>query len=94
MNRRQFLSSVASVGVSAALPAKALPDPPMICGPIDQGLNLYPGNVVYVTEHYNGTHIRSVLSRTSWRTLNADQPPLDSRRGPWHDGKAGRDQIG
>ena len=26
MNRRQFLSSAVSVGVSAALPAKALPD--------------------------------------------------------------------
>ena len=88
MNRRQFLTSVAGLGVSVALPAKALPDPPMICGPIDQGLNLYPGNVVYVTEHYNGTHIRSVLSRTSWRTLNAGWP-LDSRREPWQDGDAG-----
>ena len=88
MNRRQFLSSVARLGVSAALPAKALPNPPMICGPIDQGLNLYPGNVVYVTEHYNGIHISSVLSRASWRTLNAGQP-LDSRREPWHDSNAG-----
>jgi len=88
MNRRQFLSSAASVGASAALPAKALLDPPMICGPIDQELNLYPGNIVYVTEHYNGTHLRFSLPRTSWRLLNAGQP-LDSRREPWHDPNAG-----
>ena len=84
MNRRQFLTLVAGLGVSAALPAKALPDPPMICGPIDQGLNLYPGNVVYEYKPI----IRTSLPRTFWRTLNAGQP-LDSRRKPWHDPNAG-----
>ena len=35
MNRRQFLTSVASVGVSAALPANSLPIPETI-SPIDE----------------------------------------------------------
>lgn len=33
------------------------------------------------------------MNRREWRLLNAGQP-LDSRREPWHDGIAGRDQIG
>ena len=90
MNRRQFLTLVASVGVSAALPAKALPeiDPPYVAQLEDIPLNLSPCGITYVSEHYNDTHIRFSLPRASWRTLNAGQP-LDSRREPWQDANAG-----
>ena len=90
MNRRQFLSSVASLGVSAALPAKTLPEisPPYVAQLEDIPLNLSPGGITYVSEHYNGTHIRFSLPRASWRLLNAGQP-LDSRREPWQAGDAG-----
>ena len=90
MNRRQFLSSVASLGVSAALPAKAVSTlgPPCYPEIVDIPFNLSPGAVNYVSEYYNGTHIRFALPRASWRLLNAGQP-LDSRREPWHDPNAG-----
>jgi hypothetical protein len=35
-------------------------------------------------------HTNDLMETITWR----DQPPLDSRREPWHDDKAGRDQIG
>ena len=83
MNRRQFLSSVASVGVGAALPAKVVPkDLPYVELLEDIPFNISPGAVNYVPE------FRFYLPRASWRTLNAGQP-LDSRREPWQDDDAG-----
>ena len=35
-------------------------------------------------------HTNDLMETITWR----DQPPLDRPGEPWHDGKAGRDQIG
>ena len=88
MNRRQFLSSVASVGVSAALLPKTLPEigPPYVAHLENIPFNLYPGAVNYV----NISAIQQKLIETFCmpNSLLAGQP-LDSRRKPWQDDDAG-----
>ena len=90
MNRRQFLSSVAGLGVSAALlPKKWL------------GIDLAkPGTdkTVLTLAKYSKTirppsqtmidmfvKTNELLGHIEWTNL----PGLDSRRGPWHDPNAG-----
>ena len=83
MNRRQFLSSVAGLGVSAALPAipKSTLGPPCYPEIVDIPFNLLPGAVNYVETRYS-------VPQYMWQILNAGQP-LDSRREPWQAGDAG-----
>ena len=102
MNRRQFLSSVAGLGVSAALPTmpKTMPN---ITTPIltmddyiVRILNPIVDRMLQSTE-YRRAYEELLLY--GYSTINVDKAlaeiePLDSRREPWHDGIAGRDQIG
>ena len=88
MNRRKFLLGCISTPIAAkvdAVSAALRPTAEIV------PFNLMPGAVNYVDI--------SALQQKIIETLCIpnellDQPPLDSRRGPWHDGKAGRDQIG
>ena len=88
MNRRQFLSSVAAVGVSAALPTSPKPTLGPSCYPeiVDIPFNLYPGAVNYV----NISAVQQKLIETFCipNSLLAGQP-LDSRREPWQACDAG-----
>ena len=93
MNRRQFLSSVASVGVSAALPANSLPIPETI-SPIDE-LEAWEGCIfqrIMATEEFWRAYEEQLLYGRC--VINADKvlaeiEALDSRREPWHDPNAG-----
>ena len=87
MNRRQFLTSVASLGVSAALPTSPKPTlgPPCYPEIVDIPFNLYPGAVNYV----NISAIQQRLIETFCIPNSLLAGPLDSRREPWHDPNAG-----
>ena len=93
MNRRQFLSSVSSLGVSAALPANSLPIPETI-SPIDE-LEAWEGCIfqrIMATEEFWRAYEEQLLYGRC--VINADKvlaeiKPLDSRREPWHDPNAG-----
>ena len=93
MNRRQFLTLVASVGVSAALPANSLPIPETI-SPIDE-LEAWEGCIfqrIMATEEFWRAYEEQLLYGRC--VINADKvlaeiEALDSRRGPWHDPNAG-----
>ena len=90
MNRRQFLSSVAGLAVSAALPAKKW-----------LGLDLAkPGTnktVLTLAEYSKRIDTEKQLLFDLLNNTNAlmqdmtwiAPPRLDSRREPWHDPKAG-----
>ena len=93
MNRRQFLSSVASLGVSAALPAKAVPIPETI-SPIDEleAWNRYILQRIMATKEYWRAYEEQLLYGRC--VINVDKvlaeiEALDSRREPWHDLNAG-----
>lgn len=93
MNRRQFLTSAASVGVSAALPANSLPIPETI-SPIDE-LEAWEGCIfqrIMATEEFWRAYEEQLLYGRC--VINADKvlaeiEALDSRREPWHDPNAG-----
>ena len=93
MNRRQFLTLVASVGVSAALPANSLPIPETI-SPIDE-LEAWEGCIfqrIMATEEFWRAYEEQLLYGRC--VINADKvlaeiEALDSRREPWHDPNAG-----
>ena len=93
MNRRQFLSSVAGLGVSAALPAKALPIPETI-SPIDEleAWQSYIIQRIMATEEYWRAYEEQLLYGRC--VINVDKvlaeiEALDSPSGPWQDAKAG-----
>ena len=81
MNRRQFLTLVASVGVSAALPAKSIANPIPLRSGMREIACVWPGNVAYIPWE------------DLWNNLAIDMglapPGLDSRPEPWHDPNAG-----
>mgnify|MGYP007034231133 CR=1 FL=1 len=89
MNRRQFLSSVAGLGVSAALPAKAVP----ISGEWIEGqrtvltLAKYSKTIRPPSQTMIDMFVKTneLLGHIEWTNL----PGLDSRRGPWQDDDAG-----
>ena len=89
MNRRQFLSSIASVGVSAALPAKIVP----ISGEWIEGqrtvltLAEYSKTIRPPSQTMIDMFVKTneLLGRIEWTNL----PGLDSRREPWQDANAG-----
>ena len=89
MNRRQFLTLVASVGVSAALPAKAVP----ISGEWIEGqrtvltLAEYSKTIRPPSQTMIDMFVKTnkLLEQIEWTTL----PPLDSRREPWQACDAG-----
>ena len=93
MNRRQFLTLVASVGVSAALPANSLPIPETI-SPIDE-LEAWEGCIfqrIMATEEFWRAYEEQLLYGRC--VINADKvlakiEALDSRREPWQDANAG-----
>ena len=93
MNRRQFLTLVASVGVSAALPANSLPIPETI-SPIDE-LEAWEGCIfqrIMATEEFWRAYEEQLLYGRC--VINADKvlaeiEALDSRREPWQDDDAG-----
>jgi len=92
MNRRQFLASAASVGVSAALPT-TLPISETI-SPIDEleAWNRYILQQIMATKEYWRAYEEQLLYGRC--VINVDKvlaeiEPLDSRREPWHDGNAG-----
>jgi len=92
MNRRQFLTSVASVGVSAALPT-TLPISETI-SPIDEleAWNRYILQQIMATKEYWRAYEEQLLYGHC--VINVDKvlaeiEALDSRREPWHDGNAG-----
>ena len=93
MNRRQFLTLVASVGVSAALPANSLPIPETI-SPIDE-LEAWEGCIfqrIMATEEFWRAYEEQLLYGRC--VINADKvlaevEALDSRRKPWQDDDAG-----
>ena len=89
MNRRQFLSSIASVGVSAALPAKVVP----ISGEWIEGqrtvltLAEYSKTIRPPSQTMIDMFVKTneLLGHIEWTNL----PGLDSRREPWQDDDAG-----
>ena len=89
MNRRQFLSSIASVGVSAALPAKVVP----ISGEWIEGqrtvltLAEYSKTIRPPSQTMIDMFVKTneLLGHIEWTNL----PGLDSRREPWQDANAG-----
>ena len=93
MNRRQFLTLFASVGVSAALPANSLPIPETI-SPIDE-LEAWEGCIfqrIMATEEFWRAYEEQLLYGRC--VINADKvlaeiEALDSRRKPWQDDDAG-----
>ncbi len=92
MNRRQFLSSVASLGVSAAL--QAIPAIPKTVSPIDdlEAMNRYIYQRIIYTKEYWRAYKEQLLYGHC--VINVDKvlaeiEPLDSRREPWHDSNAG-----
>ena len=93
MNRRQFLTLVASVGVSAALPANSLPIPETI-SPIDE-LEAWEGCIfqrIMATEEFWRAYEEQLLYGRC--VINADKvlaeiEALDSRREPWQACDAG-----
>ena len=92
MNRRQFLSSVASLGVSAALPT-TLPISETI-SPIDEleAWNRYILQRIMATKEYWRAYEEQLLYGHC--VINVDKvlaeiEALDSRREPWHDSNAG-----
>ena len=98
MNRRQFLSSVAGLGVSAALPAKALPIPETI-SPIDEleAWQSYILQRIMATKEYWRAYEEQL--RYGRCVINVDKvlaeiEALDSPAPAWQDDDAGRDQIG
>ena len=105
MNRRKFLSGVASaailpkIGVSAALPAKALPIPETI-SPIDEleAWEEYVFQRIMATEEYWRAYEDQLLYGhcviTNVDKVLAEIGALDSPAEPWQDAKAGGDQIG
>lgn len=87
MNRRQFLSSVASLGVSAALPTKAVPiSPPCYPEIIYIPFNTRP-NLIYYRD-ISATQQKLIETFCIPNSLLASQP-LDSRREPWQACDAG-----
>ena len=90
MNRRQFLTSAVSVGVSAALPAKKWLGLDLAKPGVDKTVltlaeyskNLQPPSQTMIDMFVK---TNKLLEQIEWTNL----PPLDSRREPWHDPKAG-----
>lgn len=93
MNRRQFLTLAASVGVSAALPANSLPIPETI-SPIDEleAWNRYILQQIMATKEYWRAYEEQLLYGHC--VINVDKvlaeiEALDSRREPWQACDAG-----
>lgn len=105
MNRRQFLSSIASVGVSAALPAKTLPIPEIpqpVYGvsPMMEVLNYIRYDIakkIALTSEYQRAEYELIAFGQSMfdpAKALAEIGALDSPAPAWQDAKAGGDQIG
>ena len=96
MNRRQFLSSVAAVGVSAALPT-TLPIPETI-SPIAwlEAWQSYIFQSITATKEYWRAYEEQLLYGRCVINVNkvlAEIEALDSPAAAWQDAKAGRDRI-
>ena len=100
MNRRQFLSSIASVSVSAALPAKIVPirsgireiGPPMTASEVAERWADYVSRMITQTEEYQRAEMDLlVYGRSMFNPAKAiaEIEALDSRRKPWQDDDAG-----
>lgn len=87
MNRRQFLSSVAGLGVSAALLSKSVRTlgPPCYPEIVDIPFNLYPSSIYYV----DMSAIQQKLIETFCIPNSLLAEPLDSPAPAWHDPNAG-----
>jgi len=104
MNRRQFLSSVASLGVSAALPAKAVPiqpiyetSPALTASEVAKRWADCVSRMITQTEEYQRAECDLIVYGQSMfnpAKVLAEIEALDSRREPCDAEFAGRDQIG
>ena len=90
MNRRAFLLGTIATPIAAKVGAVSAALRPIAKASLGYGTRA--ADVVSFTGYeLNNLLIYSNSFIASWVEPT---PPLDSRREPWHDGKAGRDQIG
>ena len=87
MNRRSFIAGLFTTPIAAKVSA--------VSAALRPGLTGYATRAADVVS-FTGYELNNLLIYSNSFIASWVEPtsPLDSRREPWHDGKAGRDQIG